>query len=253
MAKPRSRGLPSEYRYWPWVSLTSFLGNIEKAAAVAVDAHHRQVVQHVHGQQLDRAALAVGIDVFAHVHVRVERHLRHHVVIGQHQVAGPDHEARAHGRLAAPILEQHADLQQVALGGRIHFLGGRGGRRQGGVVVDFGGSGRGLGAGGNDGRGGRGNDGGNGQGSGGRARRRWRRGRGRRDGMGGEAISKHGGIDKFHAILRWQELFPLSCHQLSLFARLSVSLTVRRPARPARPAGSSCGRAWLPWCSGSCY
>jgi hypothetical protein len=104
--------------------------HLEEAGAVAVDAQHGQVVQHIDRQQFDIAALAAGVDPFADVGVGIERELGHHVVVGQHQVAGADQKAGADRGLRAAALQQRAHLQDVVLGGGIQVLGGAGGRRQ---------------------------------------------------------------------------------------------------------------------------
>jgi hypothetical protein len=109
--------------------------HLEEAGAVAVDAQHGQVVQHIDRQQFDIAALAAGVDPFADVGVGIERELGHHVVVGQHQVAGADQKAGADRGLRAAALQQRAHLQDVVLGGGIQVLGGAGGRRQRGVGI----------------------------------------------------------------------------------------------------------------------
>ncbi len=68
-------------------------GDLEEAGAVAADPQHRQIMQHIDCQQFDIAALAAGVHPFADVGVGVERELRYHVVVGDHQVAGADQEA----------------------------------------------------------------------------------------------------------------------------------------------------------------
>jgi hypothetical protein len=89
------------------------------------EPHQRQVVNGVERQELQWPLRALGGGVDQPVPPRVEGRLAHHVVVGDGQTLGADHEPGADAGLAVLPLEQRADLEQLGTGVLVGAPGGR--------------------------------------------------------------------------------------------------------------------------------